>query len=179
MTGAEISGGADTARVIRSFPVRSTGMGWFISVPAMTQATLLAIRPDGMGDITETHVEWKISQGVPLNPSLLLVDESLYLMSDLGVLTCLNAKTGKKRWQGRLGGNFSASPVFAGGHLYFLSENAVTHVVAPGDKFQKIATNKLTGRSLASPAVSGNALYIRTDKALYRIEHPEPESREK
>ncbi|MBA3314956.1 MAG: PQQ-like beta-propeller repeat protein [Planctomycetota bacterium] len=133
---------------------------------------LLAIRPDGTGDVTATHVAWRAKQGVPLNPSPLLADDKLYLVSDGGVMSCLDAKNGKLLWKGRLGGNFSAAPILSGGHIYACSESGVTHVISTkSPRFDRVAGNKLDGHMLASPAVSGNALFLRTDGAVYRIEN--------
>jgi outer membrane protein assembly factor BamB len=132
---------------------------------------LFAIRPDGTGDVTDTHVAWSIkAEGAPLNPSPLLVGDELYLVNDRGIATCLDAKTGKRHWQNRLGGDFSASPLFADGRIYYLDENAKTTVIAPGLEFKVLATNSLDGRSLASLAVWGKSIFLRTDTHLYRIE---------
>lgn len=134
--------------------------------------SLLAIRPDGTGNVTETHVAWRARQGVPLNPSPLLVDKKLYLVSDAGVMSCLDATTGKLHWKGRLGGNFSASPILVGKHIYACSELGVTHVIdATAPRFDRVASNKLDGYMLASPVVVEDALFLRTDKAIYCIEH--------
>ena len=130
---------------------------------------LYAVRPEGKGDVTESHVVWSRQRGVPNNPSPLLVEEELYLVGDGGIATCLNARTGATHWQERLGGNFSASPVFAEGHIYFLNEDGETTVVAAGNKFQKLAANALKGRTLASLAVSAQSIYLRSDRHLYRI----------
>ena len=92
------------------------------------------------------------------------------MVSDNGVVSCLHARTGQLHWRKRLEGNFSTSPIFADGKIYFSSEQGVTTVLAPGTRFQKLATNKLDGRILASPAVSGKAIYLRTDRHLYCLE---------
>jgi outer membrane protein assembly factor BamB len=134
--------------------------------------TLLAIRPDGTGDITDSHVVYTLRRGVPHNPSPLVVDDRLYMTSDLGILTCVDTKRGEEVWRQRLAGNFSASPTFADGKIYFVGEDATTFVVAPGDSFQLLSTNHLDGRSLASPAFVDSAIYFRTDTHLYRIEQP-------
>ncbi len=131
-----------------------------------------AIRPEGRGDVTASHVVWRISQAAPHNPSPLLVGDELYFVSDNGIASCVDAKTGKVHWRERLGGDFSASPVFADGRIYFLNEIGVVTVLAPGPIFERLATNTLSGRTLASLAVAGRALYLRTDSALYRIEKP-------
>jgi outer membrane protein assembly factor BamB len=131
---------------------------------------LLAIRPDGRGDVTPTHVAFTVKKNVPLNPSLLAVGDAIYMVSDNGILTCLDGKTGAERWSERIGGAFSASPLYAGGRVYLLDEAGTTTVFTPGDKFELVATNKLGERALASFAVDGQALFVRTEKALYRIE---------
>lgn len=93
---------------------------------------LYAIRPDGQGDVTETHVAWSIEgDGAPHSPSLVLVGEELYMVSDRGIGSCLDAKTGKRHWQQRLGGNYSASPLAADGRIYFLDEAGKTTVLKP------------------------------------------------
>ena len=94
---------------------------------------------------------------------------------DLGIATCLDGRTGETHWRERLGGNHSASPVFADGRIYFLSEEGVATVIAPGQQFQKLATNTLDGGTLASMAVADGSIFIRTDSALYRLGiRPEP-----
>ena len=129
-----------------------------------------AIRPGGRGDVTNSHVVWSVRKAVPNNPSPLLVGNELYMVSDKGIGSCLDARTGKLHWRERLGGNYSASPIFADGRIYFANEEGVTTVLAPGPRFRKLASNKLDGRIMASPAVSGKAIYLRTDRHLYRIE---------
>lgn len=131
-----------------------------------------AIRPQGRGDVTESHVVWHVNQSAPLNPSPLLAGDALYFVSDNGIASCLDAMTGKLRWRERLEGDFTASPLFADGRVYFLNEVGVATVVATGPKFERLATNTVPGRTLASLAVAGRALYLRTDSHLYRIETP-------
>jgi outer membrane protein assembly factor BamB len=132
-----------------------------------------AIRPEGRGDVTDSHVVWHISQSAPHSPSPLLVGDELYFVSDNGIASCVDAKTGKVHWRERLGGDFSASPVFADGRIYYLNEIGVVTVLSPGTTFERLATNTLPGRTLASLSVAGRALYLRTDSSLYRIEKPE------
>jgi outer membrane protein assembly factor BamB len=133
------------------------------------QPTLIAVRPDGTGDVTGSHITWSLTRGAPFTPSPILVGDELYVISDLGVLTCVDAKTGKAHWQQRIGGNHSASPVFADGRIYFLSEEGVATVITPGKTFQKLATNELDGAMLASMAVSQGSIFIRSHTHLYRI----------
>jgi outer membrane protein assembly factor BamB len=133
------------------------------------QPELWAIRPDGTGDLSG-NVVWKAAQGMPAKPSVLLVDDLLFAVADNGILRCLEAKTGKQVWQQRLDGTFSASPIYAAGLAYFPGENGVVYVIKPGRQPEVVAENELPGRFMASPAVSGKALFLRTDTHLYRIE---------
>ncbi len=133
------------------------------------QPSLLAVRPDGTGDVTKTHIAWALRRGAPLTPSPLAVGDELYIVNDGGIATCLDGRTGAVIWQQRLGGTYSASPVFADGRIYFLAEQGVTTVIAPGKEFRRLATNTLDGGLLASMAVSGGSLFLRTDSHLYRI----------
>ncbi|MGH9148688.1 MAG: PQQ-binding-like beta-propeller repeat protein [Vicinamibacterales bacterium] len=146
-----------------------TGHGLVYIATGFQQPSLLAVRPDGTGDITKTHVAWTLQRGAPLTPSPLIVGDELYLVSDFGIASCVDAKTGQTHWQQRLGGNYSASPVFADGRIYFQSEEGLTTVIAPGKTFQKLATSQLDGGMLASMAVANGSLFIRTDSHLYRI----------
>ena len=134
--------------------------------------TLLAIRPDGQGNVTETHVAWKNSKGAPHTPSPLLVGEHLYVVSDGGVATCLEATTGKEVWHHRAGngGGFSASPLFADGKIYLQSEQGDGTVLQPGSEYVELAKNELESRTFASYAVADGALFIRTETQLYRIQ---------
>lgn len=128
------------------------------------------VRVDGRGDVTESHVVWQFRGAVPDTPSPIIVAGRVFLVSDSGVGTVLNAATGKRLSQFRLGGNYSASPLFAGGQLYFCDKEGRTKIVEATAKPKVIATNRLEGSLRASPAVLGPAIILRTDKALYRIE---------
>src|SRR5262249_11044180 len=113
---------------------------------------LYAVRLGGEGDVTESHVAWKRTKNVPLNPSPLLVGDDLYIVSDKGVLSCLDAKTGDERWLQRLGGNYSTSPVLVEGRIYVTDEDGKTFVFTPGAEYQELAVNQIEGRTLASLA---------------------------
>jgi outer membrane protein assembly factor BamB len=91
------------------------------------------------------------------------------VVSDIGIATCLDGRSGETLWRERLGGNYSASPVFADGRIYFLSEEGVATVLAPGKTFRKLASNQLDGATLASMAISDQSIFVRTDSALYRL----------
>jgi outer membrane protein assembly factor BamB len=131
---------------------------------------LLAIRPDGQGDVTSSHVAWTLRKGAPLTPSPLLVDDELYLVSDAGIASCLDAKTGKVHWQERIGGNYSASPLYADGRIYCQSEEGTGLVLKAGKRFEVLSRNSLNERTLASYAASDGAFFIRTENHLYRIQ---------
>jgi outer membrane protein assembly factor BamB len=149
-------------------PVYGHGLVFFST--GYDQPTLLAIRPDGHGDVTKTHIAWKMTKGAPHTPSPLLVGDEFYTVSDGGIASCLDAATGKVHWQERVGGNYSASPLFAGGKVYFQSEDGTGVVVKAGKKFDLVQKNPLNERSLASYAVADGALFIRTEKRLYRFQ---------
>lgn len=131
--------------------------------------TLLAVRADGMGDVTGSHVAWTLTKAAPHAPSPLLVGAELYLVSDQGIASCLDARTGKTHWQERVGGNFSASPLFAGGNIYLQSEEGVATVLRAGKTFERVAQNAMNERTLASLAAVDGAIFLRTEGNLYRI----------
>ncbi len=145
------------------------GHGLVFICTGFQQASLLAIKPDGNGDISKSKVVWRLDRGVPFTPSPLLVGDELYIVTDNGIATCVDAKTGQELWRARLGGNHSASPVYADGKIYFLSEEGESVVIAPGRQLKHLATNQLDGPTLASIAVSGGSLFIRSATHLYRI----------
>ena len=145
------------------------GDGLVFICTGFQQPSMLAVRLDGKGDVTNSKVEWKLDRGVPLTPSPLLVGNELYMVTDNGIATCVDAKTGKEYWRARVGGNHSASPIYADGRIYFLSEEGESVVIAPGQQLKHLATNQLDGRTLASMAVSGGSIFIRSETHLYRI----------
>lgn len=130
---------------------------------------LLAIRVDGQGDVTDTHVAWRLRQGAPLTPSLLLSGDELYAVSDSGMASCLDAATGKIYWKQRVAGNYSSSPVLAEGRIYLQNEKGTGTVLKAGKEFVKLATNSLGEPSLASYALADHSIFIRTKENLYRI----------
>jgi outer membrane protein assembly factor BamB len=167
-TGADIwkvnYGGFSTV----SRPIFGNGLVYL----AAGHSLLMAIRPDGHGDVTKSHVKWTQNRSIPKCPSPLLVDDSLYLIEDNGIASCLDAQTGKPRWGHRVGGSYAASPLFASGRIYVLSEDGDTVIFnADPTQFVQVAKNKLNEQCLATPAVIDNALLIRTRTFLYRIEN--------
>ena len=145
------------------------GHGLVYIATGFQQPVLLAVRADGSGDVTKTHVAWSLRRGAPLTPSPLLVGDDLYVVNDGGIAQCLDAKTGESYWIQRLGGEYSASPIYADGRIYFLSETGAATVIAPGRVFRRLATNSLDGETLASMAVAAGSIFIRSDSHLYRI----------
>ena len=152
------------------------GLGLVFICTGFQQASLLAIKPDGRGDITKSKVVWRLDRGVPLTPSPLLVGDELYMVTDNGIATCVDAKSGEELWRARLGGNHSASPIYADGKIYFLSEEGESVVIAPGRQLKHLATNQLDGPTLASMAISDSSLFIRSATHLYRISNLAPRS---
>jgi outer membrane protein assembly factor BamB len=131
---------------------------------------LLAVDPRGSGDVTETHVRWRLSRRVPKKPSPVLVDRHLYLLSDGGVASCVVAKTGAEVWHSRVGGDYSASLVHADGRILAFSEAGRAVMFAPGAKFERVGGGELDDGCMSSPAIVGRALIVRSKSHLYRIE---------
>lgn len=149
------------------------GHGLIFAATGLAKGEMWAIRPGGSGVVTDTHVVWKVSRQAPNRPSPVLVGDWLFMLNqDGGVVTCLEAKTGKPVWSERLPGlgNYSASPVHAEGRLYFCNENGQTTVLAAGPEYRVLAENLLADGFMASPAIAGKALFLRSKSALYRIE---------
>lgn len=149
-------------------PVFGNGLLYISSGYMMPE--LLAIRPEGRGDITAKAIAWRTDKSVPTKPSPLLVGDELYMISEVGILSCLDAATGKLHYRKRIGANFSASPIFVDGRIYMCDENGKTTVFKPGKQYEELAANQLPGRFMASPAVAGKSLFLRTDTHLYRID---------
>jgi len=146
------------------------GHGMIFYPTGFSAGQLLAVRTGGQGLITDTHVAWRVKRGVPNKPSILLVDDLIYLVGDAGIASCIAAKTGELIWQQRIGGEYSASPVYADGRIWFFSEDGKTTVIRHGKTFEVLAENQLEDGFLASPAIAGKAFYLRTRTHLYRIE---------
>ena len=149
-------------------PVVGHGMVFFSS--GFDRATAVAVLLGGKGDVTDSHGAWVLAKGAPHTPSMLLVSHDLFMVSDGGIASCVNAKTGQAIWSERLGGGHSASPIYADGKLYFTSEAGVVTVLLAGRNFTVLAKNPLGERALASPSVSGDALFIRTVGHLWKFQ---------
>ena len=146
------------------------GAGLIFICTGFFEPSVLAVRPDGKGDVTNTHIAWALRRGAPLTPSPICVGEELFVVNDNGIVTCLDAASGTEWWRARLNGNYSASPVSAEGRIYFLNEEGETTVITAGRQFQKLAANRLNGATLASIAISHGAIFIRAEQSLYRVE---------
>ena len=129
------------------------------------------IDPSAAGDISGTHINWDIFKRVPKRSSPIIIGDQLYMTTDEGIVTCLDAKTGESSWSDRIPGHYSASPIFADGKLYFFSEMGHCYVIAPGGDYNLVSKNKLDSGFMASPAISGKAIYARSKTHLYRIEN--------
>lgn len=130
----------------------------------------LALRVGGRGDVSESHVVWRTAGGASYVPSILLYKGLVYTTNEIGVVSCSDAATGKPLWRTRLGGVFFASPVAGDGKVYLVSETGVTFVLRAGEKPELIAENDLGERFLASPAISGRRIYLRSDSSLFAVQ---------
>jgi outer membrane protein assembly factor BamB len=135
---------------------------------------ILGIRPNGSGDVTQTHVAWRSKKGVSYVPSPISSGDYFFIVSDGGIASCFEAATGKIRWQERLGGDHHASLVSANGLIYFLSDSGRTTVVKANPEFEKVAQNDIGEKTFASPAVSQSQFFLRSDQHLFCIQETRP-----
>jgi outer membrane protein assembly factor BamB len=150
-------------------PSYGHGLFYVVGSIVLDHHALYAIRP-GQGEIGEDRVVWQSSVSIPHVPSPLLVGNEIFVVHDGGVATCFDALTGKVHWKKRLGGNYRASPIEANKRIYIPCGDGKTVVFAASKEFKVLATNKLDGTLLASPAVAEDALFLRSETHLYRIE---------
>jgi outer membrane protein assembly factor BamB len=176
VTGEEIwrvrHGGMNTA----TRPVYGGGLVFVTAGDQVgdTRAALLALRPEGQGDITQQGIQWKTDKTPPKRSSPLLVDDLLFTINDDGVAMCLESQTGNVIWRNRISGNYRASPVYAAGRIYFANLDGSVTVIAADRQFRQLAENHLEHGCQASPAVVGDALILRTTARLYRIQAAPP-----
>ncbi|HEY3862098.1 MAG TPA: PQQ-binding-like beta-propeller repeat protein [Verrucomicrobiae bacterium] len=149
-------------------PLFQNGIGYFVT--GLSKTELIAVKTDGQGDVTDSHVLWRLRTHVGKYASPLLVDGLIYTAAEQSFVTCVDAANGSVAWTDRIGGSYAASPIYADGRLYFFSEEGTTTVLKPGRTFAPIATNSLPDGFMASPAVSGKSLFLRTRTSLYRVE---------
>jgi len=149
-------------------PLVSQGLALILTGAGKTE--LWGVRLGGQGDVTDSHVAWKYEKSAAKTASPVIVDDLLYMVNDDSTVTCLEVATGQLVWRERVGGNFAASPIVADGRIYLPNQQGKTTVLKPGRTFAPIATNTLDIGCMASPAVDGKALYLRTKTHLYRLE---------
>ena len=150
-------------------PQPTIGHGLVIYNHDYDNPELIAVKLGGQGDVTDSHVAWRVKRGAPSTPSPLLVGDELYFVSDNGIASCIDAKTGNTHWMERIGGNFSSSPVFANGCVLIMNETGKATWLRAGKEFEVLGTNELPGRTFATPAFVDGAMYLRTDEMLYKF----------
>ena len=145
------------------------GDGLIFTTSGFGDSTIRAVRTGGKGDVTKTHIAWESTDDVSKIPSMLYVRPFLFLVTETGVAKCLRATTGEEIWRERLESRYSASPIWADGRIYFLSEKGKTTVIQAGGEFKVLAENELNEKCSASPAVSQRHIFIRSENNLYCI----------
>ena len=149
------------------------GEGLVFTMIDRDRPEMWAIKPNGSGDITETHIEWKETKRMPPRASPIIIKGLLFVVDRNGYISCIEAKTGKSIWQKRMKGRFSASPILANNLIYFFNEDTVCTIIKPTRELEIVAENKLSSDKLmATPAFDENSIYIRTENNLYRIKEP-------
>ncbi|NUN97449.1 MAG: PQQ-binding-like beta-propeller repeat protein [Candidatus Omnitrophica bacterium] len=167
--GGEIWRARDNGYSAACRPVLGDGMGFF-SI-GQGRGGYLGIRMENLkGDVTDTHIAWTLEQAMPKRSSPVFHEGLLYLANDGGIATCVEAKSGAIVWKERLGGAVTASPILADGRLYIFDEDGEATILKPGRSYEVLARNRLESGMMASPAVDGKALFLRTKTYLYRIE---------
>ncbi len=165
--------------------VRHEGWGWNVACRPIfahnlvyfttgIEKLLFAVDPSGTGDVTDTHIVWSIRRGAPEIPSPLIVENLVFMVNEGGVVSCVEAKNGNPIWKGRIGGKHWASPLYAGGNIYFFSMEGRVSVITAGREFKLLARNEFDGEFIASGAVAGNMLILRSETHLYCIEETTP-----
>ena len=156
--------------------------GNFIIVTGFSKgAEMMSVKAGGEGVVTDTHVNWRLDKSFPKYSSPIVVDDLVYFAMDDSFLVCVDAKNGEEVWKGRAGGKYRSCPILADGKLYFFNLEGTTTVIEQGREFKVLATNELATDAplddprrgpgfMASPAVVGNAMFLRTRYHLYRIE---------
>ncbi len=150
-----------------SRPLYEEGLLFFGS--GFGKAVFFAMKPGGAGDITDSHLVWKQARQMPSKPQPLYHEGLIYVVDDAGIVSCMQAKDGETVWQKRVGGNFSASPLLADGRIYLFDDAGKGTVLATGREYRELAKNELEDGCLASPAVAGKALLVRTRTHLYAL----------
>ena len=149
------------------------GEGLVFTMIDRDRPEMWAINPNGSGDITETHIEWKETKRMPPRASPIFFKGLLFVVDRNGYISCIEAKTGNSIWQKRMKGRFSASPILANNLIYFFNEDTVCTIIKPTRELEIVTENKLSSDKLmATPAFDENSIYIRTENNLYKIKEP-------
>ncbi len=175
---AEITFSYDPKTGDELWRVRHVGWGWNVACRPIfandlvyfttgIEKRLLAVDPSGSGDVTDTHIVWSHRKGSPEIPSPLVIDNLLYMINEGGVVTCLDAENGETVWKGRVSGNYWASPLYVDGKIYFFNMDGSVPVISVGRTFNLLATNRFDTEFVASGAVAGNKLILRSLTHLY------------
>lgn len=143
--------------------------GTIIMSRGYRNSDVLAIRPGGRGDVSDTHIAWRIPNGASYTSSVLQYQGLVYMTNEVGVVTCSDAATGERLWRHRLRGVFFSSPVGADGKVFMVSETGDTFVLRAGREPELLATNTIDERFMASPAISGGRIFLRSDGSLFAI----------
>lgn len=146
------------------------GHGMIFYQSGLPNPHLIAVKPDAGGRATDANVVWRLTRAVPQKPSIVLVGNEIFMANDRGIVSCVDAKTGEVVWTDRLRGEYTASPISAPGRVYFFSEDGRTTVIEAARQFKVIGESQLGDGFMASPAIDGNALILRSRTHLYRIE---------
>lgn len=156
-------------------PIFGHGLVYFSTGGMKPQ--LWAARVDGRHKTAESRVAWKETRWIPFMASPILVGDEIYWVSHPGIVCCADATSGKVLWHKKLSGKYMSSPVCAGGRLYFFNMDGKGTVLKAGKQFAQLAANQLEGPVVASPAVIGRTIFLRSDEHLYRIERQTEDSK--
>ncbi|MYF99236.1 PQQ-like beta-propeller repeat protein [Candidatus Poribacteria bacterium] len=179
---AEVTFSYDTKTGDELWRVRHEELGWNVACRPIfahnlvyfttgIEKNLLAVDPSGTGDVTDTHIVWRMRKGAPEIPSPLIVDDLVFVVSEGGVVSCVDAKSGDTIWKGRIRGKYWASPLYANGNIYFFNIDGIVSVISAGRELKILARNKFDTEFIASGAVAGNKLILRSLTHLYCIEN--------
>jgi outer membrane protein assembly factor BamB len=147
----------------------AAGEGLVFASGGFPEHEVLAVRADGSGEVSESHVVWRTKKANAYVPSPVYHEGRLYIVSDQGIATCYRASNGETQWQHRLGGGFSASPVIAGGNIYAANEEGTVFIFKTGDDFEQVAEIDMGEGIMATPSICGGKIYLRTASNLYCI----------
>ncbi len=164
-TGAEIWRVKYKGYSVIPKPIFSNGLV-FVST-SYDKPSLYAIKPDGKGDVTETHVAWKLDKSIPHTPCLVSEKKDIFMVADNGMASSIEAATGKIHWQERIPGAYSSSPIVSDGKIYFQNEEGKTTILKADRTFKQVASSDIGDRTLASFAVAEGKVFLRTEKSLF------------